>query len=168
MARSVSTDPYHGFRFHIVDPAGGNLDPVAGFKTATMPEVSAPAVNYREGVYLWTRKYPGVPEVGDVTFETGIFRRESSFFEWIKRVVEGGAAEYRTDLIVQQYHISDEFGIDGAPSRVTRLKEAFPVTVKPTGDFDSEGADVQLQSITLAVEEMEVELFDNGNLAASP
>ena len=90
MARSVETDPFHDFRFHIVDPAGGNLDAVAGFTTVTMPNVSAEESPYREGTMRWTQKYPGVPTVGDVTMNKGIFKRDSDFFDWVLKVINGG------------------------------------------------------------------------------
>ena len=77
------------------------------------------------------------------------------------RVIDGGE-DYRADLVVQQYHIGDDFGITGSPSRVTRLKECFPTSVKPTADFDATAAEVSMAEITLAVEEIEVELVDNG------
>lgn len=161
MARSINTDPYHNFRFHVVDPNGSFLDPVAGFTSATMPEVTTDPQEYREGVFKFTQKYPGYATVADVTFMKGIFKKESDLFKWLLRVIDGGE-DYRADLVVQQYHIGDDFGITGSPSRVTRLKECFPTSVKPTADFDATAAEVSMAEITLAVEEIEVELVDNG------
>ena len=160
MARSVETDPYHDFRFHLVDPAGGNLDPVAGFTTVTMPEVTVEEAPYREGTFVWTQKYPGVPGVSDITLNKGIFKRGSDFFDWVLKVVEGGQ-EYRTELLLQQYHITDEFGITGTPSRVTRLRECWGKQAKPTSDQDATSSNVALQSLVISVEEIEVELISN-------
>lgn len=153
MARAVETDPYHKFRFQVVDPAGGNLDPVAGFTSVTMPNIQVDVPTYREGVDVWTRKFPGVPTVGDVTMVKGIFRRDSDFHRWILKCVNGGE-DYRADLVVYQYHISDEFGINGTPTRATRLLECFATDVKSTDDFDSSASEVSLQSLTLAVEQL--------------
>jgi phage tail-like protein len=157
MARAVETDPYHKFRFHVVDPAGGNLDPVAGFVSVNMPNVKVDAPVYREGTFTWSQKFPGVPTVGDVTMTKGIFKRNSDFFNWVLKCVNGGE-DYRADLIVNQYHISDEFGINGTPSRSTRLLESFAMDVKPTDDFESASSDVAIQSLTLAVEQVVPEL----------
>ena len=157
MARSITTDPYHNFRFHVVDPAGGNLDPVAGFTQASMPDVTVDAQEYREGVFKFTQKYPGIPTVSEVQLMKGIFKKESDFFRWILKTINGGE-DYRSDLVVQQYHISDEFGIAGAPSRIMRLKECFPTVVKPTSDLDATGSEVSIEEITLVVEEFEIEL----------
>ena len=74
MARAVDTDLYHNFRFHVVDPAGGNLDPVAGFRTASIPDLTVDMSEYREGVYKYTRKYPGIPKVGDCSLSKGVRR----------------------------------------------------------------------------------------------
>jgi phage tail-like protein len=157
MARSIETDPYHKFRFHVVDPAGGNLDPVAGFMTVTMPNVAAEEPTYREGTFVWTQKYPGVPTVGDVSMTKGVFRRDSDFHRWILKCINGGQ-DYRADLIVYQYHISDEFGINGSPSRATRLLEAWAKDVKSTEDLDASSSEVLTQSLTLSVEQIVPEL----------
>lgn len=158
MARSASTDPYLNFRFHLVDPAGGNLDPIAGFTQITTPEITVEPAEYREGIYRHTRKFPGVNTVGEVTCMVGTVKRESAFYDWIMRVINGGVEEYRSDLLILEFHITDEFGINGAPSRVMRIKECFPTTVKPMADKDATGSEVALQELTLTIEEIEVEL----------
>lgn len=158
MARSVETDPYHDFRFHLVDPAGGNLDAVAGFMSVTMPDIQVEEAPYREGTFVWTQKYPGVPTVGDVQMQKGIFKRDSDFFNWVLKVVNGGQ-EYRTELVLQQYHITDEFGINGTPSRITRLRECWGKQAKPTNDVDATSSAVSIQSLTISVEEFDVELI---------
>ena len=160
MARSVETDPYHDFRFHLVDPAGGNLDAVAGFTTVTMPDVAVEEAPYREGTFIWTQKYPGVPTVGDVALQKGIFKRDSDFFDWVLKVINGGQ-EYRTELVLQQYHITDEFGINGTPSRVTRLRECWGKQAKPTGDMDATSSNISIQSLTISVEEFEIDIISD-------
>lgn len=160
MARAVDTDFYHNFRFHVVDPAGGNLDPVAGFRSASIPDISVDMAEYREGVYLYTRKYPGIPKVGDCSLSKGVAKKDSDFLRWIFKCINGGET-YRSDITIQEYHIEDEFGIDGSPSKVIQLKEVFPTSVKPTGDKDASSSDIAIQEITLAVEEIQVELVVN-------
>jgi len=158
MARSASTDPYLNMRFHLVDPGGGNLDPIAGFTQVTTPNITVEPAEYREGVYRWTRKFPGITTVGEVQCMTGTVKRESAFYDWIMKVARGGVAEYRTDLMIMEYHITDEFGIDGAPSRIMRIKEAFPTDVKAMADKDATGSEVSIQEMTLTLEELEIEL----------
>jgi phage tail-like protein len=159
MARAASTDPYLNYRFHVLDPAGGNLDPVAGFQSVSTPDISVDPAEYREGVYRWTQKYPGVQTVGELSLMKGTFKRESDFFDWVLRVINGGVAEYRTDLMVQEFHITDEFGIEGSPSRIMRARECWPSTVKPMADKDSTGSEVAIQELTVTIEEIEIELI---------
>ena len=159
MARAIDTDFYHNFRFHVVDggPQGGNLDPVAGFRTASIPDISVDMTEYREGVYLYTRKYPGIPKVGDCSLSKGVAKKDSDFLRWIFKCINGGET-YRSDITIQEYHISDEFGIDGSPSKIIRLMEVFPTSVKPTGDKDASSSDIGIQEMTLACEEVSVNL----------
>lgn len=159
MARSIETDPFHDFRFHLVDPAGGNLDAAAGFTAVSMPNLAVAPAEYREGTFIYTQKYPGVPTVGDITLTKGVFRRDSDFHDWVLKVVEGGQ-EYRTELILQEYHIADEFGINGTPSRVTRLRECWGMDAKPTADKEASSSNVSIQSLTIAVEEFDVEIVN--------
>lgn len=159
MARAASTDPYLNFRFHVVDPAGGHLDPIAGFTSVTTPDISVEPSPYREGIMRWTRQFPGVQTVGELQMMKGSVRRESDFFVWILDVINGGVATYRTDLMVMEFHITDEFGIDGAPSRILRLREAWPSQVKPMADKDATASEVAIQELTLTVEELEIEVI---------
>ena len=158
MARSVETDPFHDFRFHLVDPAGGNLDPVAGFTNVTMPNLAVEEAPYREGTFRFTQKYPGVPTVGDITLSKGVFKRDSDFFGWVDKVVTGGE-EYRTELVLQEYHITDEFGINGSPSRVTRLLECWGKDAKPTADKAADSSNISIQTHTISVEEFKIEII---------
>lgn len=159
MARAASTDFYLNFRFHVLDPAGGNLDPIAGFTSVSTPDINIDTAEYREGVYRWTRKYPGVQTVGEIQLQKGTARRESDFFNWVLKVINGGVDSYRTDLMIVEFHITDEFGISGAPSRILRCREAWPSMNKPMADKDATGSEVALQELTIQVEELEVEII---------
>jgi len=157
MARAIDTDFYHNFRFHVVDPAGGNLDRVAGFKTCSVPDLSVDTSEYREGVYKYTRKFPGVPKVGECSLTKGVAKKDSDFQKWLFKCINGGQT-YRTDMDILEYHIQDEWGIDGHPSKVIHLKECFPSSVKLTGDKDASSSDVAIQEMTLMAEEVSAEL----------
>lgn len=159
MARAASTDPYLNYRFHVVDPAGGHLDPIAGFSTVSTPEVTIDPAEYREGVYRWTRKFPGIQTVGECQLMKGTVQRESDFYKWLIDVINGATDTYRSDLMIMEFHITDEFGINGSPSRVMRLRECWPSSVKPMADKDATGSEIALQELTLTVEELEVEII---------
>lgn len=147
-------------KYHLVDPAGGNLDPVAGFTTVAMPNVAVEEALYREGTFKYTQKYPGIPVVGDITLTKGIFRRDSDFFNWVLKAIDGGQ-EYRTELVLQEFHITDELGINGSPSRITRLREVWAKDAKPTSDKDSSSSNISITSLILACESFDVELINN-------
>lgn len=157
MSRSVDTDFYHNFRFHVVDPAGGNLDPVAGFTKVTIPNITVEAVPYREGTFIFTRQFPGIPKVGDCELSKGVVKKKSDFYTWLLKPIQGGQ-NYRSDLLIQEYHIADEFGINGKPSRTIRIKECFPTEFKPSADKDASQNDVAVQTLKLAVEEIDLDV----------
>jgi len=158
MARAIDTDFYHNFRFHVSEAqVGTNLDPVAGFRSASIPDLSVDMSEYREGVYLYTRKYPGIPKVGDCSLSKGVAKKDSDFLRWLFKCVNGGET-YRSDITIQEYHIEDEFGINGSPSKVIELFEVFPTSVKVTGDKDASSSDIAIQEISFAVEEIRVKL----------
>jgi len=156
MARAETTDFMQNNRFHVVEQ-GNFLDPVAGFQTATLPELSVEEIEYKEGIDSFTRKYPGNPEFDTITLEKGVVRNGTDFFDWVIKSALGG--EYRTDLAIWTFHRSDPKGIsDGAPSRIYRLYEAFAVRVKPAGDLDATSADVSLAELDIAFESFDIEL----------
>lgn len=155
MARAESTDFYQSFKFHVVEP-NGFLNPVAGFQSVGTPEYSIDPVEYREGTYTFTRKYPGVPTTSAITLQNGVARRDSDFYNWAMAVIEGGP--YRTDIEIWHFHRVDTFGIRGAPSRVYRLLNAFPTRCKIASDLDSTASDVSLQELDLEWESFEPEL----------
>ena len=72
----------------------------AGFSAVTTPEATVEAVEYKEGTMIYTRKFPGNPTQSDITLSRGVARQDSTFWDWLRVVVEGGPAgtveaEYR-------------------------------------------------------------------------
>ena len=125
--------------------------------SVTMPDVQLAEAVYREGVFVWSQKYPGIPIVSDITLTKGIFRRNSDFYKWVKKCITGGE-DYRADLVMNQYHISDEWGINGTPSRVTRLLECFAKGTKATDDGTATDSEIAVQTLTLSCEQAVPEL----------
>lgn len=177
MARAKVSDFLHGFRFHVVvtgfgagsDPKLGTLsgDKVtAGFSACTTPEVSHDAVEYREGHFIYTKKYVGLPTVSDVTLSRGVALVDGTFWAWMKDVVEGNA-EYRANLSIYHFHrdakpastsgtTNTEMPIKAGPSdpgfREYRCGEAFPIRHKFASDLDATASEVSIQELDLAVE----------------
>ena len=167
MARPRNTDPFQNFRFHLIE--AGSEDPVlnraAGFMSINIPEITIEMGEYKTGIMKWKQKYPGPPTVADVSLTQGIFSGDSPLYAWVKRIIDGGA-EYRKDLLVYHYHIQDKFDINQRPSRIIRLRECWPLTLKPNPDFEANNAEVSVAEMTLAIEQFEIE--EQGQAADIP
>lgn len=184
MARAQALDFMNNARFHVflaagpdVAHMGGQLDggvPQAGFNSVTLPTLSADSVEYKEGHNIYTKKFPGIPSVDDITLNRGVTRGDSSFWNWI-RVVAEGSGEYRANIEIKQYHrdtaLVREFPTSGAQANLTNINldrpaktykvfECFPTSCKPNGDFDATSADISIMEMTLACEFYEVEEHD--------
>lgn len=149
MARAINTDFLQLFKFRIVEPRNF-LNPAAGFSAVTVPDFSQPEVTYREGLYVYTRKYPGIPEFSNITLSRGVARGATDFYNWVLASING--QEYRTDMEIQHFHRAD----NKQPSARYILKEAFAIRMKPTGDLDANTPDIAIEELEIAFEEMQV------------
>lgn len=158
--RSANTDYFHNFRFHcsVVGPGGIDyLDSIeAGFNTCSLPEITSESVEYREGIWTYTRKEPGIPTVSDVTVGRGVTPKKSSFYEWMIFNIEGG--EYKGTLTIYHYHRvgkePDESAnrTDLAYARKFVCEEAQPIRMKPGSDLDATSSDVSIAEMDIAIE----------------
>lgn len=178
-ARAVNTDFIHSMRFHVTtgdDAARPSLDPSgeragAGFSQVTTPEATTEAVEYREGTYIYTRKYPGLPTMSDISLMRGVARGDSSFWDWMRKNIEG-PGEYRSDILIKHFHrdptLARDTNATGAgnnqlaistenPARTYKIHEAFPTRHKVAGDLDANASEISLMEIDLAYEHFEVE-----------
>lgn len=194
MTRAAASDPLQGFRFHATaDPIPGGIpgtsgtdilqpDPAgigdvaggdgegaqAGFSAITTPEITVEHVDYREGIRIYTQKYPGIPTIAEVTFSRGAARGDTAFFNWVLAAIEG--AEYRTAITV--YHIQrparvlDRDNSDGSPifpladedyAKLYKLKECSPARIKIAADMDASTGDVSIAELDVAFERFDIE-----------
>lgn len=177
MARAKATDYLHSMRFAVfVEGYGadntrqlGTLTsasgtPSAGFNACTIPELTQDAVEYREGHYIYTRKFVGLPTVSDVTLSRGVALGDGTFYKWMKDVVEGNS-EYRADVTIRHFHRDAKpqststavstMSVDPDPAHGYidyRCFECFPIRVKMASDLDATASEVSIQEIDLAVE----------------
>lgn len=178
MPRAKVTDFLHSFRFYVEvvgfgDPsAGGSTErqlipdgkDFAGFSSVTTPELSHDAVEYREGTFTYTRKYPGIPSVADITLSRGVAHKDGTFFAWMKDVVEGNA-EYRATVNIFHLHRDSKPATDTSqvvegykePPTVAgfiqyQCIEAVPLRVKIASDLDSTASEVSVQELDIAME----------------
>lgn len=192
MPRPAASDPLHAFRFHakviegpnLTTPEGsannaldalqpeGNSDGYiigegsqAGFNSITLPEITVEHAEYREGVRVYTMKFPGVPTIADLTFQRGVAINDTAFFNWVLAAIEGN--EYRADIVV--YHIQrpanthspdtsrgDELDAEAAISKEYRLYQCSPARVKVAGDLDASTSDISMAELDVSLERFSV------------
>ena len=172
MARSQATDFYHAMKFHVKVVTGGvtgasNIGTQGGFTNAVMPEKTIEAVEYKEGIYLYRRKYPGDVTYSDITLTKGVAKAGTDFFDWINAVLRGQA--YRVDLQILHFHRDEVSDLDNFTSatakRVINCYECFPIRVKPGADFDGQSSEISLEEMDIAIERFE--LVDGGTRVAA-
>lgn len=175
MARAKSTDFLHNFRFHVTvdslgghdlksQPGAGNIVG-AGFNTCSTPEATQEAVEYREGHFIYTQKYSGLPSISDVSLSRGVALSDGTFWGWMKDIIESGS-EYRADVTIKHFHRDakpDSATASASPMPVPaagyleyRCTNAFPTRHKVSSDLDATGSEVSIQELDLAVESFDV------------
>jgi phage tail-like protein len=145
----------------------------AGFSAVTTPEATAEAVEYREGLDIYTQKYPGIPTMSDVTLSRGATRAVSAFWAWMRIVLEG-RAEYRAaTLEISHYHrdtmLTRPYPVQSdvnlvrvdvekipAAARIYRLNEAFPIRCKVGGDLDATASEISISELDVSYESFEI------------
>jgi phage tail-like protein len=162
-----------GFRFHVTAETKGVGDPLqpkparpgefqgdgqAGFQNVTLPELSIEPVEYREGTFTWTQKYPGPPTVSDCTLMRGISKKDTAFFDWVSGSVEG--LEYRADITIWHYQRSEMASATKAAKssdfRRVLCHNCVPTRVKPAGDLDSMAGEVSMAEVDFAMESFDL------------
>lgn len=142
--------PYGGFNFRVDFGDGSGGDAQGGFAEVSGLSAEAESIDYRNGneVQMAARKLSGLTKYGDVTLKRGVVG-STSFWDWFRQTRDG-APERRT-VVVQL--VSE----DRADVVMTwRLRNAFPIKyVGPT--LDARGNAVAIESLTLAVEGIDVE-----------
>lgn len=62
-------------------------------------------------------------------------------------------------MVILEYQIDDEFGINGTPSRTISLKECFPIDFKPASDLDASQNDITVTTLKISLEEFDVQII---------
>ena len=180
MARPKSSDYLHNFRFHVLVQgfgagAGNQLKtgeekPSAGFNAVSTPEASHDAVEYREGHYIYTKKYVGMPSISDVSLSRGVALADGTFWAWMKDIIEGNG-EYRATVSIFHFHRDSKPATSSTvPNTEQAIKvgpadpgvieyichEAFPIRHKVSSDLDATASEVSIQELDLAIEYFEV------------
>jgi len=184
MARPSATDFLHNMRFHVVvvPPASGTPLPFldggsrtvtstpAGFMSVSAPDMQIQSVMYKEGTWVYERKFPGEVSMGGaIQMQRGVARNDSSFWAWIRTVAEG-TGEYRVDLDIKHFHRDQalsvappvttnktDLALDN-PARVYHVFECYPTNhgVNTSG-FDATNGEISIMSLDCDYEHFQVE-----------
>lgn len=160
MPRQAQDDFIQAFRFHVTSDSF--LDPVAGFNSVTIPELSVEAAEYRAGNRVYTRKQPGPPTVADVTLSQGVARAGTPFWDSIQAYLNG--SEFRFDFSIKNYHhydliqaggIERKIPDDVVSSKIVSCFNAFCIRAKILGDLDATSSEISLREADFAIEYFE-------------
>lgn len=169
--RAASDDLMQGFRFHVTASNANLQDPLAftrageyegsaqaGFQSVTLPEVTVEPVEYREGTFKWTQKYPGPPTVSDCTLMRGVTKGDTAFHQWVMGSVDG--EEYRCDVTIWHYQRAEMGQAVQAETastmRSVECHNCVPTRAKPGQDFDSMSGEVSMAEVDFAMEWFDV------------
>lgn len=162
MPRSVAEDQIQSFRFRVFELEGGagvfaGESPVAGFNTVTTPNLTFETAEHRTGNEKYTRKFLGPPTWEDCTMTRGILMGDTTFYDWaINKYLN--KSPFRTDLEVRVYNQEgDGTSEDDQHIRKITMRNCLPSSVKIMGDLDASASDVNVQEITTALEECELD-----------
>lgn len=188
MARAQGTDFFHAMRFHLVvngntthplttDLSGAGQAAQAGFQACTTPSATVDVAPYREGHYVYTRKFPGIPTMEPLTLSRGVTFKDTQFWHWLQDVIEGNG-EYREDVTIKHFHrkalpgvtqrggggqlpntSAQALDLQNGPYRAYELFNAFPPAHKVAGDLDSTASEISIMTMGLEYESFEISDF---------
>jgi len=171
MTRGAQNDFMQGFRFHVVASTADGINPLlivrkgeieggaeAGFQSVTLPEITVEAVEYREGNFKWTQKYPGPPTVSACTLMRGITKEDSTFHDWVMKSVDGD--EYRCTVTIYQYQRTEmsQANLSEYSDELKRweCRNCVPTRAKAGADLDSATGEVSLAEVDFELESFDV------------
>lgn len=167
VSSSLENDPYQLHRFQVLLMNGPGVFPnpfsiEAGFNACSLPEQTVDEIDYAEGIFTYTQKYPGRSTFSTITLSRGLTKGYSYFASWMRKVSEG--RNYRVDLKIREFHRSDVSGLvdyrNARASREILIYEAWPVRYKPGGDHDASSSDISITELDICYERFVV--FENG------
>lgn len=163
-ARSIVTDPYQTHRFQVFDSENFTKlsTPSGGFNLVSLPELNIDMGEYREGTWVYSRKFPMRPHFTQISLHKGVFQNDSALYKLSRAAAEG--QRYRTDIRILQYHRNDVAGTinyaNATPSREIRCYNCVCIRYRPSTDFDSLNSDVAVEEMDLDPEYFRI--FLNG------
>ncbi len=129
-------------KFHFQVKWGDNE---IAFQEVSGLDSEAQIIEYRSGnsVNFTATKMPGLKKFGNVTMKKGIFKGDTSFWDWLNQIKMNVIARIAVTII-----LLDE---EHKPAMTWKLENAWPTKITET-DFKSDGNEVAIESIEIAHE----------------
>lgn len=141
MARVRLLDRLQSFKFHLLDVSWSlsvppfALQPAAGFKSITAPEVSLETEEFAEGNYWFKRHLISGGSIGNITLMRGATFYDAEFWTWMSASIRGqvggllppfgpGMEGKRRNLLLIQYTGYSVRGIADAGSAIDSAASA--------------------------------------------
>lgn len=185
MARPSTSDPLDKFRWAVaIRLDGQETFQRLGFTSVETPQVDITTKSYAEGgSHLFPKQIIDSVSYRPITLRRGV-TENTDFHNWAKQYIElvkgkreDGAQETfgditdgiltttQVDIAPTSYRRDVSIGHldrEGNLVKIYRLYNCFPISYKPSSDFDSSADDeLSIESITLAYESFEVESLED-------
>lgn len=140
------------------------FNPIAGFQSISVPDMTIDVDEFVEGNYPWKRKAIGKAGVGSMTLTRGARFFDGDFWRWFDQAVRGYGKPRRNLLLIQA--MSAGPGVPSVPigpfelllkvpARAWILYGCIPSGYKPSTDFDATASAIALMEMTVDLERVE-------------
>ena len=128
---ATSKNPLQAFKYHVT---ADTLDGITGFTECTGLTDESAVQEFRTGndAASAPEKIPGNLVTTEITLKKPVYKQESQFADWRKKV-KSGEAGYKADLIITVYEgvqvgvaDPDLFSKVGVEGKVFKVKQAWP------------------------------------------
>jgi len=166
VARALDSDPLQVFNYYMLDVPILSAIPVAfpfktgeaitekrllSFKSIALPTVDLQVKRIQEGNWPFEHRVAqGFVSTGDVTLTSAVSPLSMDFFLWFHQTIYGKFGPRRNFTVVHTR--ADKL----TPRRLIILEGCIPISWKPASDFDASASDVSLETLTMAVNRVEV------------
>ena len=180
MARARATDYLQTHRFALVEATPGDASEGAvfssrrgrykgqamGFQSITVPEISTSPLEITEGTSMFTHRVNvGRASTGDVTISAAVVPGASTdMYRWIHNAIFGVGAPRKTFVVFHYRNNAVDGDSIGVRSMV--LEGCIPISYRAGSDFDATSDSVSIESITMAVHRVILQIPDD--ITANP
>lgn len=173
MARSRIEDLLQSHRFWLIDIMPSTTvpffvlgSPSYAFASITAPEITLDVEEIKQLNSMFRRSVYSGGAVGPITLTRGCRPWDNSFYEWIRRAIEGEDTIHRTLLLIhytgvgsddaKEIGLASAFDLDSGPGQILNLPgrawvlwNCLPIRYKTGSDFDAKSAEVSLMELEI-------------------